>query len=308
MKQSFIGALCLTLAASIWGGMYVVSKYVLGYISPLALVWIRYILAVALLFTVILVLRIKGRKPDRITKRDWILLIWIGFIGYFVSIVSQFMGTKLSDAHTGALITSTTPAFVVVFARLVLKEPMTARKIISLVLSTGGVVITIGLPDHFGSYFKGSLILVLAAVTWALLSVYVKKASASLSSLTITAYATLFALFFTTPFMVHDWNAGSVHLGSPAILSGVLYLGIVSTAGAFFLWNKGLEMMDTGIGSLFLFFQPVVGTLFGWLLLGEQLTARFGIGSVLILVGVSIASLEKTGLSRQEGQVAHPVK
>ncbi|WP_207638333.1 EamA family transporter [Desulfoscipio gibsoniae] len=49
---------------------------------------------------------------------------WIGFIGYFVSISFQFIGTKLSDAHTGALITSATPAFIVFFGRFVLKETL----------------------------------------------------------------------------------------------------------------------------------------------------------------------------------------
>lgn len=293
MKPSIIGALCLSLAAGIWGGMYVVSKYILNYVSPLALVWFRYALAVSVLFFIILIMRIRKHERTHLKKNDWIMLVWIGFIGYFVSIVCQFTGTKLSDAHTGSIITSATPAFVVVFARIILKEALTVKKVLSLVIATTGVVITIGLPDHPGDYFWGCLILVLAAVTWALLSVYVKKASATLSSLTITAYAMLFALFFTTPFMAHDWAAGSVHLESSTIVLGVLYLGIISTAGAFFLWNKGLAMMDAGIGSLFLFFQPMIGTLLGWLLLGEKLTMGFGIGSVMILLGVAVAAMEK---------------
>lgn len=292
MKQSIIGALCLSLAAGIWGGMYVVSKYVLDYVSPLALVWLRYALAVTVLFFIILVMRIKNHERMHLKKSDWITLAWIGFIGYFVSIACQFIGTKLSDAHTGSIITSATPAFVIIFARIVLKEALTVRKMVSLVIATAGVIMTIGLPNHLGDYFWGCLILVLAAVTWALLSVSVKKASATLSSLNITAYAMLFALFFTTPFMIHDWTVGAVRLESGAIILGVLYLGIISTAGAFFLWNKGLALMDAGIGSLFLFFQPMVGTLLGWLLLGEKLTIGFSIGSMMILLGVAIAALE----------------
>ncbi|MBL1704302.1 EamA family transporter, partial [Klebsiella pneumoniae] len=41
MKQTILGAICLSLATSIWGGMYVVSKYVLDFIPPLTLVWLR---------------------------------------------------------------------------------------------------------------------------------------------------------------------------------------------------------------------------------------------------------------------------
>jgi drug/metabolite transporter (DMT)-like permease len=220
-------------------------------------------------------------------------LAWIGFIGYFVSIECQFIGTKLSDAHTGALITSATPAFIVIFARFVLKETLTVRKILSLLTATIGVAIVVGWSSNLGTYFWGSIILVGAAITWALLSVYVKLASYNYSSLTITTYAILFALVFTTPCMLWEIQTNNILFNNSLIILGVLYLGIVSTAGAFFLWNKGLEMMDAGIGSLFFFFQPLVGSILGWMLLGEHLDLNFFIGGALILLGVLIVTLQK---------------
>ncbi|MFS0644803.1 DMT family transporter [Siminovitchia sp. 179-K 8D1 HS] len=295
MKKSVIGAICLSLAASLWGGMYVVSKYVLDFIPPFTLVWLRYIIAFLFLYTILLAVRKKSGQPRAMAKRDWLLLVWIGFIGYFVSISFQFIGTKLSDAHTGSLITSATPAFIVIFARFVLKEPITLRKVISTFLATLGVIIVIGWDVHVGDYFWGSLILVGAAVTWALLSVYVKVASERLSSLAITTYAIFFALVLTTPAMLWELQSHGIFYESPLIIFGILYLGIVSTAGAFFLWNKGLELMDAGIGSLFFFFQPVVGSFLGWLLLNEQLNANFFIGGAFIVAGVVIVSFQKEG-------------
>lgn len=293
MKQNLIGAMCLALAASMWGGMYVVSKYVLDYIPPLTLVWVRYVIAFTLLFIVLKIIETKNGNCTVITKSDWFLLAWIGFIGYFVSIAFQFIGTKLSDAHTGALITSATPAFIVVFARLVLKEKLTFRKITSVLLATLGVVIVIGWDTKVGAYFLGSIVLVGAAITWALLSVYVKVASKRLTSLTITTYAVLFALVFTTPAMVWELQSNDVYYQNTLIILGVIYLGVVSTAGAFFLWNKGLELMDAGIGSLFFFFQPLVGSFLGWLLLNEKLDVNFFIGGFLIMMGVVIVTLQK---------------
>lgn len=298
MKQSILGAVCLSLAAAIWGSMYVVSKYVLQYIPPLALVGLRYVTAVAILFIIILGQYWRTRQRVRITGKSWILLFLIGFIGYFASIVFQFIGTKLSDAHTASLITSATPAFIVVFARIVLREAVTVQKIVSLVMATIGVMITIGWPDTLGNYFWGGVILIGAAVTWALLSVFVKKASETLPSLTITAYAMLVALILTAPFTAIEWHEGLVHFQDRGVVAGVLFLGIVSTAGAFFLWNKGMELMDAGIGSLFFFFQPVVGTLLGWLMLGEHLSMNFFIGSVLIVAGVVAATVQWTRPSK----------
>ncbi|QDP39391.1 DMT family transporter [Radiobacillus deserti] len=289
MKHNIIGAICLSVAASLWGGMYVVSKYVLDFIPPLTLVWVRYIIAFVVLFAIL-----KTRKTNPVkTKKDWLLLAWIGFIGYFISISFQFIGTKLSDAHTGALITSATPAFIVIFARFILKEKLTIRKVVSVILATIGVIIVIGWDTRLGSYFWGTIILVGAAITWALLSVYVKVASKRFSSLTITTYAVLFAIVFTTPTMVWEVQTNPIYYQDTWVVLGVLYLGIVSTAGAFFLWNKGLELMDAGIGSLFFFFQPVVGALLGWLLLHEQLDSNFFTGGLLILIGVVLVTLRK---------------
>lgn len=69
-------------------------------------------------------------------------------------------------------------------------------------------------------------------------------------------------------------------------MGGLIYLGVISTAIAFLLWNRGLQMLNASSGGVFFFFQPVVGTLLGWLILGEVISITFWIGSVLILFGV----------------------
>ncbi|MEY8001148.1 DMT family transporter [Clostridium sp. Mt-5] len=292
MKKRLIGSIYLFLAASIWGGMYVVSKYILQFVPPVTLVWLRYVIAFTVLFIVLMFIQYKKGSKVVIKKKDWLLIAWIGFIGYFISICLQFIGTKFSDAHMGSLITASTPVFVILFARFILGELFTRKKIISLVLATAGVIIVIGLDTMFMKHILGNIVLVGAAVTWALLSVYVKVASKRLDSLSITTYAILFALIFTTPFMMAQHNNFSLILGNRQIMLGLIYLGIVSTAGAFFLWNKGIELMDAGIGSLFLFFQPVTGSILGWIYLGEKLTPSFFIGGIFIVIAVCIAAKE----------------
>ncbi|MHC6178482.1 DMT family transporter [Clostridium sp. JNZ X4-2] len=292
MKKRLIGSIYLFLAAAIWGGMYVVSKYILQFVPPVTLVWLRYVIAFTVLFITLMFIQYKKGSKVVMKKKDWLLIAWIGFIGYFISICLQFIGTKLSDAHMGSLITASTPVFVILFARFILGELFTRKKIISLVLATAGVIIVIGLDAMFMKHILGNIVLVGAAVTWALLSVYVKLASKRLDSLSITTYATLFALIFTTPFMMAQHNNFSLILGNRQIMLGLIYLGIVATAGAFFLWNKGIEVMDAGIGSLFLFFQPVTGSILGWICLGEKLTSSFFIGGMFIVIAVCIAAKE----------------
>jgi drug/metabolite transporter (DMT)-like permease len=138
----------------------------------------------------------------------------------------------------------------------------------------------------------GNLALIGAALTWALLSVLARRASRDHPPLVITTYAILWAILFATPAMVLEWRYLPVSgLELPLIWLAVLYLGVVSTAGAFYLWNKGMQLVEAGTGSLFFFLQPVVGSLLGWLLLGEELSPSFFQGGLLILAGVLLVSL-----------------
>lgn len=289
MNKQWAGALYLTLAASIWGGMYVVSKYVLDYVPSFTLLWMRYLVG----FLVLAIL-LRRSGATRIERKDWPTLLWIGFIGYFISVGAQFVGTWLSSAHMGALITSGAPAATLLFAYFILREQITWKKGVSVAVASIGVIIVIGFDSGDQNSLWGNLFLLVAAITWALYSVYVRKASQRFSALTITTYAIFFALLFTTPAMGVELYFMEAHpLANHWVWLGILYLGIVSTAGAFFLWNKGMELMEAGVGSLFFFFQPVVGALLGWLILREVLHWNFYLGGIFILGGVLLATLQE---------------
>ncbi|XMB86779.1 EamA family transporter [Mycoplasmatota bacterium WC44] len=284
MKSKTIGYLSLTTAASIWGGMYVVSKFAMDYIEPYTLVWIRYLIAFIVMSLIYLVY--KNRTPLKsISKSDLIVLILIGVIGYFISITCQFYGTFLSNAHTGSLITSATPAFMTVFAWKILNEKMTIKKIAALIISSAGILTIIGFEHIDSTFLLGVVILSVAAISWALMSVLVKKASASLDIVTVTLVGITIGLVSTTPLMISEVSKTIPTIDYDLILA-CLYIGVVSTAGAFFLWNYGLKLVEASKGSLFFFLQPIVGTILGYFMLGETLTINFFIGSSMIILSV----------------------
>jgi len=290
MKNTLLGSLYLILASSIWGGMYVVVKVVVSVIPPLELVWMRYLVAIVAL----LIIGLITRQKWRIEKRYFLIIIAIGIIGNAISIVAQETGTMLSTAQMGAIITSSTPAFMVVFARLILKEQMTLKKGISVLLATIGVLLIVGIGDINMSSTLGGIALFIAALTWALMSVLVKRLPSDYSQIVVTTYSILVALIVLTPFVLPRLDEINIsQLTDPTIWGGLLYLGIVSTACGFLLWNRGLQMLNASSGGIFFFFQPLVGTLLGWLILGETIGVTFWIGSILILTGVLFVIIEK---------------
>ncbi len=281
MNNLFGGAVYLSLAASIWGGMYVVSKYALDTIPPFTLLFFRYLVA-----SVFLVCICWQKKVALIPRQDRGLLFQIGFVGYFLSIAAQFVGTKLSSAHMGAVITTLSPVFLSLFAILLLKERMSLQQFISMAIAFAGVLVVIGINGG-DSTLPGNISLLLAALFWGYYSVLSRKASVNHSSLQITTWGILVASVMTLPtifFELNKWTFSD--LFTLPIMLSLLYIGIISTALAFFSWNKGLSLLPSHQAGHFFFFQPVVGSLLGWLFLNEHLTSSFFTGSFLIMIGV----------------------
>ena len=282
-----LGVLAGLGAAAIWGGMYVVSKYVLDHVPPFTLVWLRLAIGTAALAAVVLAVR-SGPRP--LGGRDIGLMAVLGAVGMLGSMNAQFLGTRLSTAANGALITSATPAFMVLFAWPILGERPTHRRVVGLLAATAGVVATIVLDPSFGGLDGaglGNLLLVVAALTWALYSVMAGRAARRHPALLTTLYATGFGALFTLPLVDLDFPP------PPApVWLGVLYLGVVSTAVAFYLWNRSIQLLGAGLPAVLFFAQPIVGGTLGALLLGERLGPGFFVGGGLIVIGVLVTARE----------------
>jgi len=290
-KHSFAGLFAGLGAASIWGGMYVVSKVVLEVIPPFSLLTIRLLMGALTLW---LVIYFRKNRPTFTREQFWASLL-VGFVGYGISLGFQFVGTKLSTASNGSLVTSATPAFVLLFAPFILGEKTTIRRIVALLISTLGVVAVIDPrnAELSPSLFWGNMSLLAAALTWALYSVLVRKVSKSIDLLTSSTVMLLGGLPSSIAFGV--WEIQTLGIGeiTMGIIGGLLFLGIISTAVAMYLWNHAFAELPAAVASLTFFAQPVVGTLLGWFFLAERITPLFLLGGVLIGIGILIATLEK---------------
>jgi len=284
-SKRFFGSIELCIAAVIWGAMFVVVKIIVDEVHPIQLVWLEYLISLVFLIGYSL---IKGEKWH-INWPDLRLIFWIGVIGNTISLVAQEMGTGLSNAQTGSVITSTIPAFMIIFGWLILKEPLDKVKIFSVIIAILGVVMIVGLKISGTNVVLGVLLLILTAITWALMSVLIKKVK-TYSSLQITIMSTVVAVVCLTPFILSDLpSLTSINFAEPKVILSLLYIGAISTAVAYVMWNKGLKVISASSSGLFYLIQPIVGSFLGWLLLGEQISVGFVIGSTMILASVWIS-------------------
>lgn len=288
-NNSLSGLLAGLTAAAIWGGMYVVSKVVLDVIPPFTLLTSRLLLGFLALAVVIL-----ARGGFSVKKSQFWSYFGVGVVGYGISLGFQFVGTKMSTAANGSLVTSATPALVLPFAFFLLNERVTPRRLVAILVASLGVLAVIDprTAQLSSSLFLGNLSLLGAAITWALYSVLVRRVSSDADVLQASAIMLLGGLPITVPTAAWELSTQGMGTITPGIIGGILFLGIISTAIAMFLWNYAFARLPASVASLTFFTQPVVGTLLGWAFLGEKITALFIAGGVLIGLGILISSTE----------------
>ncbi len=288
--QGFLAAL---LASAIWGGMYVVSRVVLQVISPVTLVAIRMVVSAVVMF---LLLKFLGRSW-KLPREIWARVFLMGLVGYAFSITAQFMGTKLGGAALGSLITTAAPVVTVGISSVLGLERVTWRAWLGLLLSLVALLL---LSGGGNANFSGVLWLVAAAVSWGVLSFIGGQVVAKTDVILVTAWASLIAAMLLLPLSpfglagMAGWpNWSELRLGHWA---GIAYLGVVSTALAFAAWVYGVSRAGAVLSGIAFFAQPLVGSLLGWLLLGEHLGQNFFVAAVLLIAGAWLAQ-QPTGQS-----------
>jgi drug/metabolite transporter (DMT)-like permease len=286
------GMLNLGVAATIWGSTFVVSRYAMASVPFLHLVILRFACSTAL-FTVLFLVR-RPRMPH---AREWWLYLGSAASGYVLSIPLQFLGTSLTSAHIGSIVTCATPLAMVVLAGVFLHERIRLRDVLAIAIALAGVTLISleGLRQTVGAnpvrWLEGIAALVAAAVTWALYSLFLRLITRTQSSLTATGISNGLGFFILLPlFIPGGGDTVATVAARPMLAAAIVYLAAVSTFLGFTLWTRGLEQVTSVSASSLMFFcQPLAGTLLGMLVLHERVEPQTIIGSALILAGLVVS-------------------
>ncbi|NMM64294.1 EamA family transporter [Clostridium sp. P21] len=289
-KKTAYVYLIITFCA--WGSLYVVSKFVLGKVPVVTVLFLRYFIAGITLFFMN-----KKSKAKKIEREDLKYIFLVGFAGYFLSVGAQLIGIKLSNASIASLINAMNPITMMFFAAVILKERLTIKKVFCVVLAMLGVYITIGDVRGNGQAL-GILFSIFSVILWSLVSVMVRRITQKYGALQITTYSMFIATLCTLPISIGELIVTpNVQFNWSVILS-LIYMGIVCTALAYVLWNKSLSIIEAGTCSLFYPVQPMVSVIFGVMFLGEHINMNFIFGAVLIVGGVLFSILGKKSTSK----------
>ena len=288
-------ALCL-----IWGSTWIFIKLGLRDLPPFTFAGIRFLLASAILWAIV----IARRRPLPKTGRDWLKLAWMGSITFALNYGLIFWGEQHISSGLAAVLQAMIPAFGLIFAHFYLpNERLTARKLAGVATGVAGVGLIFydQMKIEGMAALQGSVALLLSSVCAAYSNVFIKAHCQHIDSSVIAAgqmvwgvfpLLTLGAVLEGDPFD-HRWSMRSA--------LALAYLALIGSVLAFLLYFWLVTKIEVTKTMLISLVTPVTALLIGWLALDERLSWRVAAGSVAILAGIWLIVFQRRSKVEDRG-------
>jgi len=285
-RRAAFGA--LVLANVCWAGTYAIGKIALTEIPPIELNALRFIMASLLLAPVL----IHYRKQIPRDRRMLFVLLQLTLLGFVLNKALEYIGLALSTASDVALLIATESIFTGLLSWTFLRERVTRSGVAALVIGLLGVYLIVerGVTPNLGNgdttRIIGDLLVVLSLLLEAAYTVRGKTTLTTLPPLLFIALTITGSLFFWVPAGV----VAVVRDGLPHVTAGgwlaAFYLAAITTVLSYWLWFRGLSVVDASAAAPILFIQPLLGAALAILILHDALTLATVAGAVCIIASL----------------------
>ena len=276
----------LFLTATIWGLNFSVVKAVLREVEPLAFNALRFLCAA---LAVWVLLRVQGRRLLPMRK-DWGKVLVLGIFGHVTFQLFFIFGLNSTLTGNAALLLSTSPVWVLMLSLSLGRERFSLGILVGAMATLAGMVILVtGGSGEIGGMRLGDLLVLGAAVSWAVYTVFSQRMTRRRGVLEMTAWT----LWAGMPFIVvlgipdlvrTDWAAVSV-----GAWLGIAYAGVFAIGIAYLLWYRGVRIIGQSRTSIYQNLVPVIAMISAWLWLAETPSPQQLLGAGVILSGVVVA-------------------
>jgi drug/metabolite transporter (DMT)-like permease len=280
------GHLYLVLAALCYASMSVLIKTLSVDFGPFWQTFLR--LIVSALITLLLVKFTK--KPFRLKqKNDYALIALMGVVGYGIHIMLFTLSLYHNTIGNTLFVFSAYPIFAAVLAHFILKERVTKRLGVALVLLSC-VLFLLFDPNHLTAYLLGNTYALLACLTFAIYiicsRILTKRGN---PAETVTLWSVVLAAL-TSGVAAIGFEPLSLAFRPLSIVYLVLF-GLLN-AGAFNLVNKGFATVNAGVGTMILLLEPMIGSFLGLVIFHEIPTLTFILGAIIMITAIYTATFK----------------
>ncbi len=268
---------------ALWGSAFVPSKIGVLASSPLWFLVARFAVSGGLVLAIALA---SGASFPR-DRRGWLAVVLLGVLTNALYLGCNYEALRHLAAGVGAVVSSTNPLLLALLAPYFLREPLTSRKVLGLVLGFVGVLaIMLGRmgtgtaePFDVGLAVIGNLGSVASTIVF-------KRMLVQLDLRMTTALQLFAACLAILPFAIVLDGVPHASISAPLVIS-FAYVVLVMSVGGSLLWFWLLEQGEASRVTAFYFLSPVFGLGIA-ALFGEALTLRDLAGLVAIALGIAI--------------------
>lgn len=299
------GGFYIAVATILFSTMEIALKTIVGVFHPVQLTFTRFFIGGFILLP--FALRKLRQKELKLSGKTAARFALLGFIGVVVSMTMYQLAVMNADASVVAVLFSSNPLFVLVFAFLLLREPIYPRNIFAITAAVAGIIVLIN-PMHADVSTAGVIFTMLATLTFALYGVLGKKQCAKYGGLVVTCFGFLFgsaemlllsalshiegiAAFLQAHGLGNFAGIPLVQGYASANLPMVLYVSIGVTGIGYACYFMAMEKTSANTASLVFFFKPALAPILACLILREAMPLHRVIGIVLVLCGSMISIL-----------------
>lgn len=277
----------LVLTMAIWGGTWVAGRYAVQSAPPLGIAVWRFLIAGGALLA--LTAWRNGGLP-RPNRREWVLIAGLSLTGIFLYNLCFLYGLQRLAAGQAALVVALNPVMAMLGAAWLQGERLTPAKLAGAAIALAGCLTVIGhgspLAPLRGEIGLGEILIVGCALFWTLYTLIGRRATRTLSALTVTAYSTAGGCLLLFLAALVDDPAALVPDYAPLVWLCILFLALLGTTLGFTWFNQSVARIGAARASIFINLVPVAAVLSGAWLLDERLGVSVLAGGALVLAGV----------------------
>ena len=291
--------------ALIWGSSFLFTELSLQLTTFFGVAFWRTFLGGVAMTLLGLILR------QRFPKK-WIQWFHLWVAGLFMSAIPFSLFSFAQQSTTSvlaAIIGAATPMFTLLSILVIYRtEKITTLAITGLLIGLIGVAITLGVWRGFGDNEPLAIVaLVAAAMSYGIGGPYIRKhvtpmqlpATTTAAAQVLTAAITLLPLYILT---------GPLFVAEPRFetVGALLALGVLGSGFAYRLFHGVVAQAGSSTAAIVTYTNPVIATIWGILLLGEQLHWYEPVGAVLVILGAVLAQRKrKLQTSKLKAQIKH---
>ncbi|WP_349743074.1 DMT family transporter [Roseateles cavernae] len=280
------GLLLASLGAIAFSGKAIIVKLAYRHgVDAVTLIMLRMVFALPL-FLVLSWWAGRGKPP--LTRRDWLVILGLGFSGYYLASFLDFAGLAYISASFERLILYLNPTIVLFLGWVLFRRRVTGRQLIALAVSYAGVLLVFGqeLQLQGSDVLLGAALVFGSALSYALYLVYSGEEVKRLGALRLTGLATTVACLLCIAQFLLLRPLGSLASLAPEVLWLSLLNATACTFAPVLMVMMAIERIGATMAAQTGMIGPMSTILMGVWILGEPFTPWVAAGTVLVMGGV----------------------